>query len=175
MFAEFVGLTQEAITAIERLRKSPEESRSDIIVRALGGSRASPKQGFLDLGEGVKIAWGERPMLFLTKEAKREGRPDAIAEVKPDGFYLNGERIRPSKRGNPLDPAMKIVQAQNNHRNDKGEIISLSAWRQWHVHRDGKLISLVELKDPALARTRNRPVLSLADLGWSEEVQVTKR
>jgi hypothetical protein len=159
MFAVFEGLTQEAITAIERFRKSPEESRSDIIVRALEGEGS--KQGVLDLGEGVKLEWGERPMLFLTTAAKRKGRPDAIAEVRPDGFYLNGEKIKPSKRGNPLDPAMKAVQAQKNHRNDKGEIISLSAWRQWHVRRDGKLISLLELKDPTLAHTRGRPALSI--------------
>ncbi len=159
MFAVFEGLTQEAITAIERFRKSPEESRSDIIVRALGDQGS--KQGFLDLGEGVRLAWGERPMLFLTAEAKRKRQPDAIAEVKPDGFYLNGEKIKPSKRGNPLDPAMKAVQAQKNHRNDKGEIISLSAWRQWHVRRGGKLISLLELKDPTLARTRGRLVHSI--------------
>jgi hypothetical protein len=42
------------------------------------------------------------------------------------------------------------------HRNEKGELVSLSAWRRWYVIRDKKFVPLLELKDPTLARTRSR-------------------
>lgn len=166
MISEYVGLTAEAITLIERRRLSPEESRSDIIVRALSAGPekpvpASPKR--LDLGQGAFLLVGERPRLFLTEEAKRANRADAVAEVREDGLYLSGEKIEPS-RGSVLQPAMHQVQNLLNHRNNKGEIISLSAWRQWHVERDGKLLSMVELKDPDLARKRSRKALTIDDL-----------
>jgi hypothetical protein len=61
---------------------------------------------------------------------------------------------------------MRLVQERKGHRNAKSEIISLSAWRQWHVVRDGRLFSMFELKDPTLARKRTLGVeITLADLG----------
>ena len=61
---------------------------------------------------------------------------------------------------------MRIVQERKNHRNGKGELISLSAWRQWYVSRDGKFVSMLELKDPKLARRRGREVgeLTMEDI-----------
>jgi hypothetical protein len=56
---------------------------------------------------------------------------------------------------------MRLVQEKINHRNEAGKIISLSAWRQWHVERGGQLIPVLELKDPALARKRGRGWVSL--------------
>jgi hypothetical protein len=45
-------------------------------------------------------------------------------------------------------------------------LISLSAWRQWHVVRDEKLVRLFDLKDPAKARRRGtRPVNQIAREG----------
>jgi hypothetical protein len=172
-YSEYVGLTAEASFLVERRRESPFESKSQILVRVLSnpnGPAMSPKpepSPDLDLGQGARLRVSERPILFLSEEAKRKGRPDAVAEVRADGFYLEGKRIEPSK-GSVLQPAMKIVQERKNHRNADGQIISLSAWRQWHVLRDGKLLSMVELKDPALARKRGRaapPDITLEDLG----------
>src|SRR5215210_8094262 len=109
MYAEFVGLTEQAIVLIERLRNSPEESRSDILVRALSAvpaHQAQPVPQFVDFGEGVRLPVGERLFLFLSQEAKRASKPDAIGEAQADGFYLKGKKIPPSRRGNALDPAM---------------------------------------------------------------------
>lgn len=159
-YSEYAGLTTEASALIERHRQSPIESKSQILVRVLSGANGQPAMAgvngdYLDLGQGVRLRAGERPVLFLSEEAKRKGQPDAVAEVRSDGFYLDGKRIEPSK-GSVLQPAMKIVQERKKHRNADGDIISLSAWRQWHVVRDGKMFSMVELKDPALARKRGR-------------------
>lgn len=164
MYSEFVGLTPQAVALIERYRLSRDESQSDIIVRVMS-SLAQPEPAkrqteFLDLGQGATLRVGERPILFLSEDGKRRGRPDAVAEVRADGFYLDGQRIEPSK-GSVLQPAMKLVQHRKNHRNHQGELISLSAWRQWHVIRDGKMLSMLELKDPALARKRGRHFLDI--------------
>lgn len=165
MYAEFVGLTPEAIVLIERLRKSPEETKSEILQRVLGpialGSRAGDEliDEKFDLGQGVWLRVGEKPMLFLSKDAKQSMKPDGIAEIRADGFYLSGKRIHESPR-RALDPAMKSVQKTKGHLNEKGELISHSAWRDWHVLRDGRLLSLFELKDPTLAQKRGRHVRS---------------
>jgi hypothetical protein len=175
-YSEFAGLTAEAAALIERHRQSPIESKSQILVRVLSGANGKPtantNPGYLDLGQGVYLRVGEQPVLFLSEEAKRQRKPDAVAEVRSDGFYMDGKRIAPSK-GSVLQPAMKIVQERKKHRNSDGEIISLSSWRQWHVVREGKLLRMDELKDPALARKRGRaapnmqlpPLPSLKDLG----------
>ena len=125
----------------------------------------SDSDGFLDLGQGAHLRVGEKPVLFLSEAAKRSGQPDAVAEVRAEGFYLNGRKIEPS-HGSVLQPAMKIVQKRKNHRNSKGELISLSAWRQWHVVRDNNLIPIFELKDQKLARKRGRTTtLTTEELG----------
>lgn len=168
MYAEFVGLTPEAVTLVERLRLSAQESKSDILVRVLSALLAPKEKSddVLQLGQGAFLRVGEQPMLFLSEAAKRLRKPDAIAEVRSDGLYLDGVRIKPSK-GSVLQPAMKLVQERKGHRNADGALISLSAWRQWHVIRDGDLLSMVDLKDPALAHRRGRavPELTLRDLG----------
>ena len=174
MYAEFVGLTANAIVLIERLRSSPEETKSEILERVLpnlGGMeiRKELPTKFFDFGQGVKLPVGERLTLFLSTHAKQILQSDGQAEIREDGFYMGGKKIHPS-RGSVIDPAMKAVQKAKKHFNDKGEIISLSAWRQWHVRRDDRLVSLAELKDPALAHRRgahNRklPVPSLEELG----------
>ena len=165
MYAEYAGLTSEAITLIEKLRLSPTESKSDILVRVLSRlvEPAANEQPGLDLGQGARLHVGEKPMLFLSQAAKRSRIPDAVGEVKADGFYLDGKKIR-ARKGNPLQPAMSLVQERKNHRNDKGELISLSAWRQWHVVREGKLCSVLELKDPNLAHRRGRLLATSTDL-----------
>jgi hypothetical protein len=124
----------------------------------------------LDLGQGAQLRIGEKPILFLSEEAKRANRPDAEAVIRSDGFYLDGKRIEPSK-GSVLQPAMKLIQERKGHRNAKGELISLSAWRQWHVVRDGKLVSMLELKNPALAHRRKRDYVSLDDIEASISAQ----
>jgi hypothetical protein len=170
VYSEYVGLTAEASALIERHRQTPIESKSEILVRVLlglnGRTASAVPAGFLDLGQGAWLRVGEKPVLFLSEEAKRKGQPDAVAEVRKDGFYMDGKRIERSK-GSVLQPAMKMIQERKKHRNDKGEIISLSAWRQWHVVRDGRLLSMVELKDPALAHKRGRAAnaITLEELG----------
>jgi hypothetical protein len=121
--------------------------------------------GCLELGQGVRLRPGERPVLYLSERAKRDDRPDAIAEIRRDGgFYLDGHRIEPLNRS-VLQTAMKLVQQRKGHRNSKGELISLSAWRQWHVCRRDRMVSMVDLKDPKLTYKRPRlPELTLGDL-----------
>ena len=163
MIVEYAGLTKEASSLIERFRSSPDETKADIIVRVLSpflsGSPSNASAEFFDVGQGARLNVGEHPVLYLSEDAKRLRKPDAIAEVRKDGFYLDGQKIAPSK-GSVLQPAMRRVQEGKNHRNNQGEIIALSAWRQWHVERDGKLCSLLELKDPALARKRGRALVA---------------
>lgn len=156
MIIKYVGITKEASGLIEHLRQSPDETESDIIVRALSPLRksespTSPK--YLEIGQGVKLRVGEKVMLFLSEDAKRSSAPDAVAEAHEDGLYTDGEKVQPSK-GSVLQPAMKRAQERKNHRNKLGDLISLSAYRQWHVVRDGKFVPVSELKDPALARKR---------------------
>ena len=172
VIVEYAGLTQEAATLIEGFRTSPGESKSDILVRVLrpgsDGSK-SPPVGGIDLGQGVVLPVGEKLYLYLSEDAKRSRKANAVAEVMADGFYLSGKKIEPS-HGSVLQPAMKQIQEKIGHRNERGEIISLSAWRQWHVLRDGNLVPVFELKAPNLARKRgrvwsNRTDKSLKELG----------
>jgi hypothetical protein len=179
MYAEFIGITQEVSKLIERQRSNPDETKSDILVRVLrdldNGSEvlsrtreSGPEAGYaeFDLGQGAKLRIGERIYLFLAEGSKKRNKPDGIAEIRKDGIYLHGQKVTPS-RGSSIQPAMRLVQEKMNHRNQKGELISLSAWRQWHVHRNGKLMPLIELKDPVRAHRRGRdiPILTLEDLG----------
>jgi len=160
MFVEYAGLSQEATTLIESFRVSPNETKSDILVRVLSRLRTPAKQrreAEFDLGQGARLYVGETLLLFLSEGAKRSRVPDAVAEVKVDGLYLFGKKIEPSRRS-VMQPAMRLVQKALNHRNDSGELISLSSWRQWHVVREGQLIPVLELKNPTLARKRGRAV-----------------
>ena len=156
MIDEYVGLTRDASTLVERFRRAPTETKADIIVRVLSALVPTPTPvtetaGFLDLGQGVRVPVGERLALFLTKS---QGGPDGVAEVRADGLYLDGQKVERS-HGSLIQPAMRAVQERKNHRNDKGQIISLNAYRQWHVRRDGKFIPIERLKDPRLARRRS--------------------
>lgn len=175
MFVEFAGLTQQAATLIESFRISPDDTKSDIIVRVLSRLRDNDAANHtpldrsernhsatFDLGQGAQLRVGESIFLFLSENAKRNSRPHATAEVRRDGLYLFGKRVEPSK-GSALQPAMRLVQEKLDHRNEDGEIISLSAWRQWHVERDSQFIPVLNLKDPALARKRGRTVSSSID------------
>lgn len=158
-FVEFAGLTQEAALLIEGRRLSPNETKSDIIVRVLVSTRSSEipsvVEPTLDLGQGAHVRVGETLYLFLSEQSKRLKHPEGQAEVRQDGLYVNGKRVKPSK-GSAHHAAMKQVQEKRNHRNEKGELISLSAWRQWHVEREGKMVSLEALKSPDLAHRRSR-------------------
>src|ERR1700712_4035162 len=117
MYAEFVGLTAEVVASIERLRRTPEETKSDILGRVLRPLinapllRSDSSEKLFDLGQGVRLGIGEKLMLFLSKLAKQNRKPDGVAEIRPDGFYLEGQRIHalPLKA---LDPAMKLVQTK---------------------------------------------------------------
>ena len=164
---EYAGLTKQAASLVERHRKSSNETKSDILVRILSAPGApteqvSPNHPNFDLGQGANLRVGEKVFLFLSEEAKKARRAHAIADVKSDGFYLLGSKIEPSK-GSVLQPAMHLIQEKLGHRNERGEIISLSAWRQWNVERGGKLVPVLELKDPALARKRGRAVSHISD------------
>lgn len=158
MIVEFAGLTQSSAALIEKFRKDPSETKSDIIERVLGqlvSVPAAPEPAAVtyDLGQGATLFAGEKLYLFLFKNSRRTGKPEAIMEVRANGLYWNGKKVKPSK-GSVLQPVMKEMQARLDHRNNKGELISLSAWRQWHVLRDNQFIPVEDLKDPALAYKR---------------------
>lgn len=165
MFTEFVGITQEVSNLIELHRKNSTETKCDILQRVLqkpAEKRPAAKERVLDIGQGATLKVGEEIYLFLSDESKKlfkAGRKkcDGVATVGVDGIYVNNEKIPPS-RGSSLQPAMRLFQEKLGHRNSNGEVIALSAWRQWHVLRDGQLIPIVDLKDPAKARKRGRSV-----------------
>jgi hypothetical protein len=72
-YAEFVGLTAEAIALIEQARLSPNESKSAILVRVLTPPRPpvhitpDANDVWFDYGEGIKILEGEPLFLFLNR------------------------------------------------------------------------------------------------------------
>lgn len=156
MFVKYAGLTVEAAKVLELNRVSPDEQESDIIVR-LATSLQSPTVRHLGLGQGVKVIVGEKLYLFLDEQAKRQGKPNGVADVKADGLYVEARKIRASKNS--------LIQPAMRHFQDKlGRHTSLNAYKQWNVLREGKWVRLDELKDPSLARKRSRDVLTLADL-----------
>ena len=75
--------------------------------------------------------------------------------VHDDGIYVDGKKV-PSSRGSEITPAMRIFQDRLNHKNAKGETVSLNAYLKWHVLRGEKLVSLNDLKDPAKSRKRGQ-------------------
>ncbi len=160
-FVEFAGLTQEAASLIEINRISQKENKSDIIIRVLKNLKDLPYpkpkklEPTLNLGQGAHLNIGETIYLFLSKQSMLLRHFDGQAEVKANGLYVNGEPVK-SSRANALNTAMKFFQEKRNHRNEKGELVSLSAWRQWHVERDGKMIPLVKLKSDDLAHRRGK-------------------
>jgi hypothetical protein len=167
VFAEYVGLTAEAVALIEGVRNSPSESKSDILIRVLAPVQKMVPEGksseFKDYGEGIRIRYGEQMFLFLTKTAKDASRPDARGEVRPDAFYLDGTPCGPSHK-RPFQQAMRKVQERKGHVDQNGKPTSLSSMRQWHVVRDGQFRSLDEIKDPRLRRRRGRHQIDLSGL-----------
>jgi len=164
-YSEFIGISPRAASLIEAQRISPEETKDTILLRVLSRPEksaqnlqrpsASSASTALNLGQGAKVEVGEKLYLFLSEHSKKSNKPDGIADVRERGLAIDGKLVAPSK-GSYLHPAMLEFQRRRNHRNSQGEIISLSAWRQWYVLRNGRLVRLNELKDPALARTRSR-------------------
>jgi hypothetical protein len=165
---KYVGLTAEASALIEGRRSRPDQTESEIIVEALRPVVQAVRAIF-DLGQGVRLPAGERLFLFLNEQSKKAKKPDGAAAVGPnaDGLYVNGLGVEHS-RGSPLAAAMLIFQKRAVEEGRADKVVSLSAWRQWHVLREGRFVPLVELKDPALARRRGAPVdvdKLFADLG----------
>ncbi|UVC19374.1 hypothetical protein [Mesorhizobium onobrychidis] len=146
---------------IEGLRRSPSDTKSEILVRALSPLQEAAKPAadgrkVFDYKEGIRLPVGEKLYLFLSRGAKYAGKPDAQGEIRQDGFYMDGKRIEPS-HGRPFQPAMEIVQNRKKHfSKTNGGTVSLSAISKWCVLRNGKFTSLRELKDPALKRTRGK-------------------
>lgn len=174
VFQKYVGLTSAAAEAIEMHRSSPSETESDIIVRRLGGGGAArpafeqssltPKNQ-LDVGQGIRLNVGEAAYLFLSKTDAINARHAAIAKVTAKGLELDG-RIFPQHRGSYVQRPMKHIQKKLKHVNEAGELISLSAYRQWHVFRERVLVPIETLKDASKARKRSRALsrLTLEDL-----------
>lgn len=166
MFAEYVGLAQDVANHIEALRERGSETKSDILRRVLGvgpeTKRATENSVPVDFGQGVHLSVGEKLYLYLSKPNNKSQKPDGVAEVKPDGLYLDGQKVMPS-RGSSIAPAMQAVQTRLNHVNGEGKLVSLSAYRQWHVVRDGKMVPLDHLKDPS-QRRRRTPKASTVDV-----------
>ena len=159
-YVEFAGLTADAVRLIEGLRKSPDDTKSQILVRALTplqktlAKPSAPDKKYFDYKEGIRLPVGEKLYLFLTRPAKYARTPDAVGEIREDGFYMDGKLIPPS-HGRPFQPAMELVQTRKKHFSKaRGGTVSLSAIRRWCVERDGEYVMLADLKDPALKRTR---------------------
>lgn len=169
MYDEYVGITQHVDALIERCRVSPSETKCDILARVLPRDAAEPAAVVpprgLDLGEGVpSLPPGEKLYLFLFRDALRQQKPDAVAEVGEDGgLYLDGKKVRPSK-GSSIHPAMQMVQERLGHRNAEGQLVSRSAWRQWYVERGERYVRLLDLKDPAKAKKRGGRLYTTATL-----------
>jgi hypothetical protein len=164
MFVEYIGVTQEVANLIEAHRRSSTETKSDILLYVLGSVQVNIKkipEKTLDIGEGAKLRVGEKIFLFLSKRKKEQfsktGEADGTALVREDGLYVDGLLIPPSK-GSSLQPSMRLFQERLDHRNEDGEFVSLSAWRQWHVIRNQTLVPLLELKDLTLAKRRRRKI-----------------
>lgn len=159
MFSEYVGLTQDVASFIEGKRLSPLETKSAILKRILIATEMVPEEAHksadreFDFGQGVRIAAGETLYLYLSKPNSVNQKPDAMAEVREDGLYLDEVRVEPS-HNSVIAPAMQMVQRKLGHLNSEGKTVSLSAYRQWHVVRDGKLVALDQLKSPELRRKR---------------------
>jgi hypothetical protein len=172
-YSEFIGLSPRLATLIESHRLDPDETKDAILTRLLGehpptasilnSSQKDNEPDLLDLGQGVRVKVGESIFLFLSEESKKANEPDGVGTVQKNGISIDGTVV-PKSRGSYIHPAMVKIQKIKGHKNAKGEIISLSAWRQWYVDRDG-LVPLIKLKDPHLARKRDRAVLTLEDLG----------
>ena len=165
-FVKFVGLTQEAAEAIERKRQRADESESEIVARELG-SRSTPSGPVngagpptLDFGQGIKLPMGQELYLFLSKTDAQSGRIAATGKVRAAGVEVGG-RLFERHRGSYLQRPMKLVQERLNHRNAAGELLSLSAYQQWHVKKNGEFVPLDDLKDEKLRR-RRRPTLDLS-------------
>ena len=123
------------------------------------------------LGQGVTAHVGEKLYLFLDEQAKKSRKPHGVAEVRADGLYVEGKKVSASRRSY-ITPAMRIFQDKLGHTNADGAMVSLNAYLKWHVLRDDKLVSLKDLKNPALARKRGQGLtpeqlenITLADLG----------
>jgi hypothetical protein len=156
MYAKFIGVTPETAALIEARRKTPEQSENDILLEVLrpAGAPAPNLTVPYALGQGVTAYVGEKLFLFLDEHAKKARRPAGTAEVRSDGLYVDGRRVERS-RGSEITPAMRIIQERVSHRSGR-DIISLNAYLKWHVLRDGQIVSLFDLKDPAKARKRGR-------------------
>jgi hypothetical protein len=153
---KYVGLDAEASALIESRRTRANQLESEIIVEALRPLTAAvAQQAKFDLGQGVKLSAGEPLILFLNEQSKKAERPDGTAEVgaNADGIYVESKKVEHS-RGSPLAVAMLIFQQRAVADGRAEKVISLNAWRKWHVRRKDRLVSLYELKDPALARRR---------------------
>lgn len=173
MIVEYVGLTHETATAIERYRRDPNETKCDIIFRIFNNIKVenahypailNNKEGkIIDYGEGIKLFEGEKLFLFLNRKNKNLSKPDSVGFIDGDNFLFGNHKLSISKK-TFLNSAMQIIQKEKLDFNPQGQLKSLSSKRQWHVQRHGKLINLVELKDPELAHKRGVPKLDLTGI-----------
>jgi hypothetical protein len=167
-YPEFIGISQATSMLIEARRRSPDETKDDIINRefslptkvltASARKSAPIFDGMLDIGQGAKLSVGETTYLFLSKAARKANRPDATALVGKNSITMNGTNY-PAVRGF-FNKAMADVQVTKGNVDSDGKPSSLSAWRQWHVLRNDRLTSLLELKDPEQANVRLRSFTS---------------
>jgi hypothetical protein len=173
IYPEYAGLSQEASSLIDTYRVDPQETKNDILLRILRRSpseEASAGPQLIDFGQGIQLPVGEKLYLYLSKPSNSSQKPDGVAEVRPDGLFVDDVKIEAS-RTSLLAPAMHLFQLRLGHVDAKGKPISLSAFRQWHVIRNGSLVALDKLKNPTLTRKRTSKAASvdvealLAELG----------
>jgi hypothetical protein len=164
MFSEYVGLTQTVASEIETRRITATETKSDILARIFAEritpvlSRQIDAPSLVDLTQGMSVSEGELLYLYLQKPNSASEAPIAKAVFRSGEIYMGSKRVERPYRGNGLAKAMKDAQIAVGHVDAKGNPISLSAYRQWHVIRGGKLIPLEELKKQGQKRIRRTKV-----------------
>jgi hypothetical protein len=101
--------------------------------------------------------------IVLKLSSKYADRPLPTGEFRGGDFFMRGKKIV-AKRSSVLQTAMQMFQEEVGDLAVNGGLVARNTYRQWYVYRDGKLIRLADLKDPALAHTRGQAI-TLEDLG----------
>jgi hypothetical protein len=174
MYAKFIGISAETAATIERARIHPEESEDQILARVLGTKAPTtksppPVRRRFKLGFGAWLDEGEQLFFFRSKESYDKGKAEAVAAIIDSAFVLYGAEIQPS-RGSYLQPAMQLVQRKLRDFNEQGKLISLDAWKYWHVVRQGKFVPVSTLRDPNLVVRRKRIKYVDLDLSVLDEL-----
>lgn len=162
-----VNLNATTIQLLEGRRLSKEESIDQILQRILSPTPKSPAptapEKSFNLGKGVWLSEGEEMFMFRAKASRDQQKPEAVAKVVDGKLMLFDQPVMMSK-GSYVQPALRRVQIALQDKNPYGEYISLDAWSYWYVARNGKLVTVGELRDPDQITRRRKPLKLDLDL-----------